>query len=141
MTVIDALVGAVVGGVLTASIWAGRYLLIERRKAIRLEQMLHTELSHMDILDNLDGLSGNKFPDPSAFPTFVFENKVGDVGLLDQEIRHSIHAFYSYLRVTNAMMEQEIDREEDDPETRKLIRDNLESLRARRQALLDRLES
>lgn len=94
MAVLDALAGAIVGSLLTGAMWAGRYLLIENKKEKRLERMIYTELSHMDIFDNSDSLSDDKIPDPSAFPTIIFESNADKFGLLKQEHRHSIHAFY-----------------------------------------------
>lgn len=140
MSAVDALIGAVVGSLLTAGLWAGRYLLIEYREKTRLERMIHTELSHMDVLDNIDDIPEDEFPDPSAFPTIVFESNAGKIGLLDQQHRHSVHAFYSYLEVTKTMMEQEIENNEKDLQQRKRIKYNLESLRERRRILLDALE-
>lgn len=140
MTAIDALIGAVVGSLLTGGLWVGRYLLIEHREQRRLQRMFHTELSHMDIFDSLDEIPQKKFPDPSAFPTIVFESNAEKIGVLRQEYRHSIHAFYSYLYTTKSMMEQEIESEEEDIEKRRKIRYNLDSLKQRREKLLSELE-
>lgn len=140
MTVVDALAGAVVGSLLTAGLWLGRYYFIEHREQKRLERMFHTELSHMDIFDDLDEIPDDKIPDPSAFPTTVFESNAEKVGLLKQEQRHSIHAFYSYLDLTKNMIEQEIESSDEDMQRRNKIRYNLDSLRTRREALLSVLE-
>ncbi|WP_141212618.1 hypothetical protein [Halorubrum sp. Hd13] len=140
MTAVEALAGAVVGSLITGGFWVGRYFLTEHREKEQLERMFHTELSHMDIFRDLDEIPMKKFPDPSAFPTIIFESNAGKMGILEQEHRHSLHAFYSYLDITKTMMRQEIESSEENIDTREKIRYNLDSLRERREILLSELE-